>query len=180
MSGLRWTEEQWDDYRKRVVTSPNPLAIVAGVLDDLREQEVGQIVKQIVDGASRPYVELTLPYPPSGNRQSRTGNGVHYTPEEVKRFREEVAGIALACGVRTALEGRLEGSMVLHPKRPIRWKPGSELPRALDLDNAWKTTADAMQAAGVFLNDRQFRRVVLEYGEPVPGGCVVVTIRRMR
>lgn len=112
---------------------------------------------------------LTLPYPPSGNHSVKNGRGRHYVPSGVLKYRNQVAWIVQ--GHRGAkLECRLEVRCVLH-------MPDH---RKRDLDNAWKTTADALTKAGLWKDDSQIDVLLLERGEVSKTGArAIVTVRRI-
>jgi len=96
-------------------------------------------------------IELLLPFPPTLNHNltaQRTLTAAH------SQFRDEVAaavnhklrGHAVAYASWLPLEGRLHAEiLVFAPDK-----------RKRDIDNLIKPTLDALQAAGVFLDDNQF------------------------
>lgn len=124
---------------------------------------------------------LTLPWPPSvndywGHRvvQSKTQRGratiIAFVTKRGKMFREQAAWICRAAGAhRNRLGGRLKVSVTLH--EPDR--------RKRDLDNFNKGVLDAITDAGVWGDDSQIDHLVVERGDPHPGGKVVVEIEEL-
>ena len=63
----------------------------------------------------------------------------------------------------------------LNPKKN---KDGSESRVRIDLDNALKVVNDALNGIA-YVDDRQIRRIVLEFGEPIVGGGLSVFIEEV-
>lgn len=121
-------------------------------------------------------VALHLPWPPSTNhtwgktRDKRTGKPRVYLTAAARRFRAAVANIVMASRMARPIAGALEVRVTLCP--PDK--------RRRDEDNfAGKALFDAMTKAGVWNDDSQIRRKVVEWGEVVKGGCVRVEILPM-
>ena len=113
---------------------------------------------------------LILPWPPSTNKNWGHGKGRVYLVKKVKTFRMAVASIVMASRMARPITGNLEVRVTLCP--PDK--------RRRDEDNfAGKALFDAMTRAGVWLDDSQIRRKVVEWGEVVKGGCVRVEILPM-
>lgn len=113
---------------------------------------------------------LTLPWPPSTNHTWRKGRGRVFVSAKTKTFRMAVASIVMASRMARPITGNLEVRVTLCPP---------DL-RKRDEDNfAGKSLFDAMTKAGVWLDDSQIRRKVVEWGEVVKGGCVKVEILPM-
>lgn len=111
-------------------------------------------------------MNLTLPYPPTGNHAVKHGRNGHYATQDARRYRTEVAAIALRQGARRGIGGPL--AVVAEIRPPDR--------RRRDLDNAWKTIADALTHAGVWVDDYLIGDLRLIRGEPVKGGSVSVFV----
>lgn len=119
-------------------------------------------------------LQLALPWPPSVNRYWRSvpvgrGRGVRVLiSREGRAFRTDVVA-RLAPLRRRPLYGRLEVRIEL--RAPTR--------RALDIDNPLKALLDAMQEAGVYRNDGQIDRLLVERGLVTRGGAALVTIKEI-
>jgi crossover junction endodeoxyribonuclease RusA len=107
-----------------------------------------------------------LPFPPSVNtywRRGRTRGGkpITYLSAKAKQFRDEVCICVPHC---EAMSGRLAVHIEL--TAPSR--------RKFDVDNFAKSTLDALAHAGVFHDDEQIDRLVVErLGVEPPGACDV-------
>ncbi len=113
-------------------------------------------------------VTLKLPWPISTNKawQPR-GNRLRRNPK-ASVYRIAVKSIVVAAKIPgLPLQGPLEAVVTLYP--PDR--------RRRDDDNfAGKVLFDALTHAKVWFDDSQKRRTVVEWGEVVKGGCVVIKI----
>lgn len=96
--------------------------------------------------ADQKIVCLRLPNPPSCNRNSRSGKNGHYTPQEVKAYREKVKMIYLFSKYRGVCfpKGMIKIDMLCVVANSLR-----------DLDNEFKVTFDALTKAGVWHDDNQ-------------------------
>lgn len=96
--------------------------------------------------ADQKIVCLKLPNPPSCNRSSRSGKNGHYTPQEVKAYREKVKMIYLFSKYRGVCfpKGMIKIDMLCVVANSLR-----------DLDNEFKVTFDALTKAGVWHDDNQ-------------------------
>ena len=115
-------------------------------------------------------LRLTLPWPPSVNRYWRSvpaGRGVRVLiSREGRAFRRDAVARLARFGRRPPLTGRLDVRIALCA--PTR--------RALDIDNRMKGLLDAMQHAGVYRDDGQIDRLLIERGPVARGGLVRVVI----
>ncbi|MBR0568378.1 RusA family crossover junction endodeoxyribonuclease [Azoarcus sp. L1K30] len=135
-------------------------------------------------------ISLVLPYPISANRYWRT-----YMPKgfkapvtvvstEAKAYKQEVAWLAKAAGVRKPFEGRVDVEIMLFPKRPKDWEKRArrdpmgwdDTVQCIDLDNANKVIFDALKGVA-FENDDWVHRITSERMEPDGNGRVEVKIR---
>lgn len=112
------------------------------------------------------FICLRLPYPPSCNRSTRLGNGVFYTPDDVKKFRMQVGLIYQT--------SRYRGICFPTERIKVRLLCAVKT-KARDLDNMFKATFDALTDAHVWTDDKQIYDIsaikVID-----PKGYVVITI----
>lgn len=138
-------------------------------------------------------ITLTLPYPISANRYwaSRvikvraTGKwmSMTYVTPEAKAYKEQVAWIARAAGVRSLIEGRVCVEIKLYPHRPLDYQKRmrthgaawDDTVQCIDLGNAEKVLGDSLKDV-VMGDDKWTRRIVLDRMEPDGEARVVVTI----
>lgn len=112
-------------------------------------------------------IALSLPYPPTGNHSTKhTKSGGHYTTAEVKAYRQHIGLLVASKRAAVRLSGALVVVVEIHP--PDR--------RRRDMDNAWKTLADALTLAGLWLDDFQVVDLRLIRGAPVKGGSVSLEV----
>jgi crossover junction endodeoxyribonuclease RusA len=114
-------------------------------------------------------ITLTLPFPPSVNGYWRNINGRTLISVRGRAYKRVVARLVQWNEAAKRLQGRLTVQVVLHP--PDR--------RKRDIDNSMKALLDAMQEAGVYLDDSQIDRLVIERGEVEKGGVAVITIKEI-
>ena len=114
---------------------------------------------------------VRLPYPPSTNRMWRIYNGRSVLSAEGAAFKRAAAWAAKAAGAQV-LTGPVQVSMKLHPRTTAK---GTASGTVLDLDNALKCPLDALQGVA-YENDKQVKRLAIEYGEPLDGGGVTVIV----
>lgn len=120
---------------------------------------------------------LVLPFPPSGNtyyRSIRMGQSCRVLiSKKGREYREQV--IQLVDELRIAdpnfaalipFDKRLSVSVLLNA--PTR--------RKYDIDNRSKALLDALQHAGIYLDDEQIDVLILRRGEVCKGGRVTVSI----
>lgn len=112
-------------------------------------------------------ITLNLPYPPSVNRYWRyTRCGVRIS-RAGRMYRDQV-GLLLLVQRAKPLAGDLEMEVDLHPPDNKR----------RDADNALKAILDACQAGGLYEDDYQISRILVERRRLRPGGCAIVRLRR--
>ncbi len=114
-------------------------------------------------------IELDLPYPPSVNHYYRHVGRRTLISREGRRYRERVAAVLAAAGIRP-IDGRIELRIEVYP--PDR--------RRRDLDNLQKALWDAIQHGGAYHDDSQVKKVTAEMFDPVPGGRVIVRIQEAK
>lgn len=117
--------------------------------------------------------KLELPYPPSANKYWRTckGSSKPYVSNEAKKYKKLVWKLSLAAGVRKT-SGAVELKVGLQPKRN---KDGTASKTCIDLDNCLKITLDALNDVA-YIDDKQVKRLVVEYLPPVPDGGLLVEV----
>lgn len=112
-------------------------------------------------------VILTLPYPPSGNHMwKHTRAGTHYLTDTAKRYYADVAEVFLLSHQKGVLTGKLHVEIDVYP--PDR--------RRRDLDNLCKTLFDGCTKAGVWEDDSQIHKLVVEKMDVVKDGRVSVRV----
>jgi crossover junction endodeoxyribonuclease RusA len=112
---------------------------------------------------------LSLPFPPTGNHAVKHGGGKHYSTQAAKAYRVAVNAQVLAQNAASAICEPLAVICEVFP-------PDN---RRRDLDNTWKTLADALTHANVWKDDSQIVDLRLVRGEVRPGGMVVVTVTKV-
>ena len=117
---------------------------------------------------------VTLPWPPSTNRIWRnvavSGKPRTLLSQEGRVYRKAAAD---AC-----LVAKLAGKQI--PDRlALRLVVQAPDRRARDLDNTVKAVQDALTHAGVWLDDSQIDRLLVERGPVVKGGMVSLTVEVM-
>lgn len=118
---------------------------------------------------------LTLPYPPSVNRYYRHPTrgplaGRHLISEDGRKYREAVFAAVADQKATRCLSGPLRVSFALCPPDY----------RRRDLDNTTKALLDSLTHAGVWVDDSQIKRLVLEWDEVERGGKVFASIEEIQ
>ena len=117
---------------------------------------------------------VTLPWPPSTNRIWRNvsvaGKPRTLLSQEGRVYRKAAAD---ACQVAKLAGKQISDRLAL---RLVVQAPDR---RARDLDNTVKAVQDALTHAGVWLDDSQIDRLLVERGPVVKGGMVSVTVEVM-
>lgn len=111
-----------------------------------------------------------LPFPPSVNTCWRKNATSTYLTQRGKQFREEaIADIKSQLGNLDAIEGRVAVSLEL------------TMPTAAkrDIDNHAKAPLDAIQHAGLLLDDEQIDQLVITRLHVEPPGCCDVTVTEL-
>lgn len=116
-------------------------------------------------------ITVTLPYPPTVNTYWRTVM-IGKAPRTLisakgRQYKQDVAHACASEGCAGArVKGRLAVTLTAYP--PDR--------RLRDLDNLTKAPLDALTNAGVWLDDAQIDRLVVERGAVVSGGKLEVCV----
>ncbi len=111
-------------------------------------------------------LSYVLPFPPSVNRYYRHVGYRTLLSREGREYRESVLAL-LAGRVGQPLSGQLQVQLDLFP-------PDA---RRRDWDNFQKGVWDSLQHAGVYLDDSQVKRAVIEMHSPCRPGHATVVIR---
>lgn len=124
-------------------------------------------------GAGRETVVLELPWPPvTGNRATRHTSRGHYRLPEAKTYR---GAVSLLAGRKNGSEG---GCRPLAGPLHVDWLLFPPDRRARDHTNVLKEVEDAITAGGLWADDsnKVIRSVYIRWGDPVPGGKIILTI----
>ncbi|QHM95297.1 MULTISPECIES: RusA family crossover junction endodeoxyribonuclease [Kosakonia] len=120
-------------------------------------------------------MKLILPFPPSVNSYWRAPNkgplkGRHLISEAGRKFRSE------ACAAIIDQLRRLpKPSTELAAVEILLYPPDC---RNRDIDNYNKALLDSLTHAGVWEDDRQVKRMLVEWGPVVKGGRVEISITK--
>ena len=109
---------------------------------------------------------IILPWPPSVNSYWRSVNGRNILSKKGRIYKQAAARAVLAAGANKHLSGRLRVRLVAYPPNNAR----------RDLDNLAKGLLDAMQAAGVYLDDSQIDDLHIIRAEVEKGGVIVAEV----
>lgn len=125
-------------------------------------------------------VELILPYPPSVNHYKNTGRliktkkGRMYQPRvnspETKKYYWDVFIKVHSQKIKSFAEAKISVEIDVYP--PDK--------RKRDLDGILKVLLDSMQKAGLYDDDCQIARLLVERREIIEQGQVVVTIKEFQ
>lgn len=114
-------------------------------------------------------IEITLPYPPSGNHMWKHAKGRHYLTDKAVNYYRNVALLVRQQAKVINIDFEIVVTCVLYP--PDK--------RRRDLDNAWKVIADSLTKAGVWQDDKLIRRLTLEWAAVQPGGAAQIAIAQV-
>jgi len=90
---------------------------------------------------------------------------------DATKFKRHVKAVAQLAGCEMTLENVVV-EVILQPKLTLK---GVASGTCIDLDNALKVTLDSLQGI-IYENDKQIRKIVAEYGDPVKGGGLKVIV----
>lgn len=113
--------------------------------------------------------EFELPYPPSLNHYYRHVGSRVLISKAGRKYRETVVSLLRSCKIKP-LTGRIELHLEAYP--PDR--------RRRDLDNLMKCVIDAVQHAGVYIDDSQIVKIIAEKHDPMPpAGMLYIRIKEI-
>lgn len=116
-------------------------------------------------------ISLQFDYPPSANRYWRCFRNRMVPSADATKFKRHVKAVAQLAGCEMTLENVVV-EVILQPKLTLK---GVASGTCIDLDNALKVTLDSLQGI-IYENDKQIRKIVAEYGDPVKGGGLKVIV----
>jgi crossover junction endodeoxyribonuclease RusA len=129
---------------------------------------VGQGTSRDVCKVGSVTISLLMPWPPSLNRYYRTVQGRILVSKDGRDYRAQAVGaVREQIGCHKAIDGRVSVDIFAAP--PDK--------RRRDLDNLLKGMLDALTHAGVWLDDSQVDRLMIERVPPTKGGWVEVVIK---
>lgn len=109
---------------------------------------------------------LSIPYPPSGNHMWKKGQGNTYLTKQAIAYYSHVAWIIKSTGLAMGLECRLDVEVDIYP--PDK--------RKRDLSNVIKVVEDACTKAGLWQDDSQIDRLVLQRMSIIKGGAIALRV----
>lgn len=110
-------------------------------------------------------IHLTLPFPPTVNHMWGFAGKRKYLKKEAHEFRRIVQEACVEA--KAKIHGRIAIYIALYP--PTK--------RKFDLDNRIKALQDALEHAGVYLNDEQIDTIICVRRDVVQGGmCKVILV----
>ena len=111
-------------------------------------------------------VTLELPLPPSMNTYWRNFRGRTVLSKGGRDYKIAVQEYVTTHNVPKLGSERLQASITIFPRDK----------RKVDLDNRLKGLFDSLQDAGVFEDDEQFDRIIIQRGAIKPNGGCTITI----
>jgi crossover junction endodeoxyribonuclease RusA len=112
--------------------------------------------------------DFELPFPPSVNGMWRNFRNRQIISKRGREYRERVLDIMCFNELQGEnLSGSLSVELILHPPTL----------RKYDIDNFTKALFDALSKAEFWEDDSQVIRLVIEKGEKIKGGKVVIKVR---
>jgi len=123
---------------------------------------------------------IVFPHPVSANKYWRSAvpkgwtRAVTYPSAEAKAYKEEVGWLAKVAGFKVPTDKPVALTLVLCPR--LFDINGKRTGVVMDLGNCWKVAEDALQGI-VYVNDRQVKKLCMEYGEKTDRGQLIVDVK---
>ena len=111
-------------------------------------------------------VTLELPLPPTNNTYYRNFRGRMVLGQKGRDYKKYVQEYVAMHNLPKLGADRLAASITVFPADKRRW----------DLDGRLKGLLDSLQDAGVFEDDEQFDRIIIQRGAIKPNGGCTITI----
>lgn len=118
---------------------------------------------------------LRLGYPPSTNLLYRYFRGRAVLSPAGRAYKALAADAARQAGAEI-ITGPVRLEVTLHAKKPLR--KSSRPVRRIDLSNSLKVAEDSLSGI-LYVDDNQTHEIVMNVGEPVPGGALVITVSQI-
>lgn len=119
-------------------------------------------------------IQVFLPWPPSVNTYWRS---VPWPPRRPRKVRVLISDRGRAYRLRVALLLRKHRGAFAASPVDVHLVAHPADRRRFDLDNLPKSILDAVTKAGVWDDDSQVARLLVERGDRMPGGAVFLAIR---
>lgn len=116
--------------------------------------------------------QFNLPYPVSTNRYWRTSRNITHISAEGKKFKRTVQSECQWTNKPVTYSVSL--TVLVHPKLT---KGGEAYKTIIDLDNCTKCVLDSLIGIA-YVDDKQVKKITLEYGQPVVGGATTVFVQQ--
>lgn len=117
---------------------------------------------------------VKLPYPISANRYWRRSGHVMHVSDAAKKYKQDAHLLAIAAQMRP-----IGGNVILTVRvSPKLTKKGTASKVLLDLDNCLKVLIDCLIGIA-YADDKQVRKIVAEYVDPIVGGGVEVEVKAL-
>lgn len=115
---------------------------------------------------------LHLGYLPSTNKLYRYFHGRAVLNPVGRAYKEQAAALARQTGAVT-ITGPVRLEVTLHAKKPLR--KSNRTVRRIALSNSLNVAEDALSGV-LYIDDHQTTEIVVNEGEPIPGGALVITV----
>lgn len=120
-------------------------------------------------------MKLVLPFPPSVNTYWRSPNNGPFKGRTLISQKGRAFQSAACAAIIEQLRRLPKPSSLAASVEIVLYPPDA---RQRDIDNYNKALFDALTHAGVWEDDSQVKRMLVEWGSQVPGGKVEITITK--